>query len=172
MAPLVRRTWARRGHTPVLYQRTYSHQKVSVIGALCITPEWDEAHFYFRLHPNANINGDSVRDFLRQLVRQVSTPIVLLWDRLQAHRGKLAQTYIRETPGLHAEFFPPYAPELNPAEQIWNYLKNNPMANLPIQQVDDLADVARHHGRSLQRKQCLLRSLLAHTPLNIRLKQA
>lgn len=171
MAPLVRRTWAKRGQTPLLYQRTNSHQKVSVIGALCITPNWDKAHFYFRLHANANINADRVRDFLRQLVRQNNTPVVLLWDRLQAHRAKRVQTFIEDTPGLWGEYFPSYAPELNPAEQVWNYLKNNPLANLPLQQVDDLADVARHHGRSLQRKQSLLRSLLAHTPLNIRLKQ-
>ena len=156
----------------MLYQRTNSHKKVSMIGALCIMPGWDEAHFYFRLHPDENINGDRVLDFLRQLVRQIRTPIVLLWDRLAAHRQAQVQTFIRETPGLHAAFFPPYAPELNPAEQIWNYLKNNPMANLPIHQVDELADLARHHARSLQRKRDLLLSLLAHTPLNIRLKQA
>jgi len=128
-------------------------------------------HFYFRLHPDANINGERVLDFLRQLVRQVGLPLVLLWDRLAAHRRELVQTFIHETDGLYAEFFPPYAPELNPAEQVWNYIKNNPMANLALYEVDAIADAARHCGRSLQRKQDLMQSLLAHTPLNIRLKQ-
>ncbi|HBL18139.1 MAG TPA: hypothetical protein DD417_15645 [Elusimicrobia bacterium] len=36
MAPLVRRTWARKGHTPILRQATRSHKKVSVVGALVV----------------------------------------------------------------------------------------------------------------------------------------
>ena len=39
MAPYVRRTWAPKGSTPFLYQCTRSHQKVSVIAALCIADE-------------------------------------------------------------------------------------------------------------------------------------
>ncbi|EQD76123.1 Transposase, partial [mine drainage metagenome] len=38
MAPLVRRTWAPRGVTPVLPQRGRSRRQVSVIAALSISP--------------------------------------------------------------------------------------------------------------------------------------
>ncbi len=41
IAPLVRRPWASRGATVVLYPRTRSQQKVSVIGALCVPPTRD-----------------------------------------------------------------------------------------------------------------------------------
>ena len=50
MAPLVRRSWAPAGQTPVLYQRGAHHRKVSVIAALCVSPERDQLRFYFRLH--------------------------------------------------------------------------------------------------------------------------
>ena len=87
MAPLVRRSWAPRGQTPPLAQRTRSRRKVSVIAALAVAPTRHRLRCYFRLHPDTNINGALLVSFLRQLARQLNTPIVLIWDRLNAHRG-------------------------------------------------------------------------------------
>ena len=168
MAPLVRRSWAPRGHTPVLYQRTRSHKKVSIIAALCVSPTKDRVQLYFRLHPDANINAAYVVDFLKNLSRQLNGPIVLIWDCLQAHRK--ANDFVRRSYSLYSFFLPPYAPELNPVENIWSYLKINPMANRASLDIDSLAQTARHHGRSMQRKKNLLRSFLKHTPLSLRLK--
>ena len=78
MAPLVQRSWSPCGHTPVLHQRTRAHQKVSIIGALCVTPERDRVHLYFRLHANTNINAVRVHDFIRQLYSQLNAPIILI----------------------------------------------------------------------------------------------
>lgn len=170
MAPLVRRSWAPQGHTPVLYQRTRTHKKVSVIAALCVTPDRDRVHLYFRLHPDANINSLYVADFIRILSRQLDGPIVLIWDRFSAHRSKKVQALLRDHHDYHAYFLPTYAPELNPVENVWSYLKMNPMANLALMDVDSLADTTRKSGRSLQRKHKLLRSFIRHTPLFLRLK--
>ncbi len=170
MAPLVRRSWAPCGHTPVLHQRTRSHKKVSVIAALCISPDRDRLHLYFRLHPDANINSPLVIDFLRNLSNQLTHPIVLVWDRRWAHRSKMVQNFIRSRPQLHPHFLPPYAPELNPVEYAWSYLKMNPLANRPLLDVDSLVDTTRRHSRWLQRNQKLLRSFMKHSPLFLRLK--
>lgn len=170
MAPLVRRTWAPRGHTPVLYQRTRSHKKVSVIAALCVAPERDRIQLYFRLHPDANINSTSVSGFLKNLSKQLNGSLILIWDRFLAHRAKKVQIYIRNNSKLHSFFLPPYAPELNPVENVWGYMKMNPLANKPHEDIESLADNTRHSGRSLQRKQPLLRSFVNHTPLFLRLK--
>ncbi len=64
----------------------------------------------------------------------------------------------------------PYAPELNPVEYAWSYLKMNPLANLAAPELDVLADSARRAARSVQRKPHLLRSFLAHSPLSLRLR--
>jgi transposase len=123
MAPLVRRSWARRGKTPILFQCTRSHQKVSIIAAICVNPRTDRIHLYFRLHPDENINADSVISFLRQLLRQVDGPIILIWDRLMAHRAAKVRRFIDRRAELQSFFLPPYAPELNPVENVWGYLK-------------------------------------------------
>jgi len=170
MAPLVRRSWNPRGQTPVLYQRTRAHKKVSAIAALCVTPDRNRVHLYFRLHPDVNIKAGLVIEFLRHLVRQLDGPIVVVWDRLLAHRAGKVQVFIKDTPGLHAHFFPPYAPELNPVENVWGYLKMNPLSNQPFFDIDSLAQVTRNHGRSLQRTQRLLHSFIKHSPLSLCLR--
>jgi transposase len=169
MAPLVRRSWARRGHAPVLYQRTRLHQKVSAIAALCVPPARNQVHLCFRLHPDANIAARLVIDFLRVLRTHIAGPIVLIWDRLLAHRAKRTQRFLAQCPDLHSHFLPSYAPELNPVENVWSYTKMNPMANLAILNLDCLTRTARRHGRSLQRKPHLLRSFIAHSRLSLRL---
>ena len=170
MMPLVRRTWAPRGQTPVLRQRTNSYRKVSAIAVLVVSPRRDRVRLLFRLHPDANINGASVLSFLQYLGRHVRGPIRLLWDRFQAHRARIVQSYIARKKTWRSEFLPPYAPELNPTENVWNYLKTNSMANEAIFDLDMLTTAARRHGRALQRRERLLRSFLKHTSLFLRLK--
>lgn len=170
MAPLVRRTWAPRGLTPFLWQRTNTYRKVSVVAALVVPPQRNRVRLYFRLHPNANINAPSVLSFLKDLCRHVGGPFILLWDRFLAHRARIVQGYIAEKEGLGSEFLPPYAPELNPVENVWNYLKTDSLANEAVFDLDTLTQRARHHGQTLQKKQRLLRSFMKHTPLFLRLK--
>ena len=170
MAPLVRRGWAPRGETPIIRQRTRSHRKVSVIGALCVAPERDRVRLYFRPHRNANVNARRTVAFLGQLDRQLGAPFAVVWDRLQAHRAIAVRDFLAEHPHVRRVFLPPYAPELNPIEYLWGHLKTNPLANLAIPDVDELADVARSHARSLQHRSDLLKSFIRHSPLSLRLK--
>ncbi|OGH60542.1 MAG: hypothetical protein A3G34_10430 [Candidatus Lindowbacteria bacterium RIFCSPLOWO2_12_FULL_62_27] len=170
MAPLVRRTWAPIGQTPILQQRTRSHQKVSMIAALCVPPKRDRVRLYFRLHPNANLNAITIRAFLRLLMRHIPGNIVLIWDNLGAHHGKVMQSLLQKTPRLHVFRFPPYAPELDPVEYFWSYLKTKPLANDAPEDIATLATKARSHSRSIQRTDRLLRSFVQHSPLSLRLR--
>ena len=170
MAPLVRRSWSPKGQTPVLYQRMRHHQRVSILAALCIRPDRDRVSLYFRCHPQKSIRGLQVRDFLRQLTGHLQRPAVLVWDRLAAHRSGIVHRWLVRHRSVQVELLPPYAPELNPVEYLWAYLKRNPLANLAVTDLDILAGEARRQGRRLQRQELLLRSFLAHSPLFLRLK--
>jgi transposase len=170
MAPFLRRSWALRGHTPFLSQRTRIYQKVSIIAALCVSPGRDQVRLYFRLHPQTNITTPEVIDFLRQLRRQVHSPLVLVWDRLRAHRSKSVSWFLERISSIHPVFLPPYAPELNPVEMVWSYLKTNPLANFSFLDLLTLTISTRCHSRRLQRHQLLLRSFIRHSPLLLRLR--
>ena len=169
MAPLVRRSWGPRGQTPLLRQRGRSHQKVSAIAAICIAPTRDRLSLYFRLHADANINAERAMDFLEHLQRQLRTPIVLIWDRFQAHKGELLTQCVARG-SAHLEYLPPYAPELNPVEYLWSWLKTNPLANAPAVDLQSLARRTRRAAYSVQHRQNLLRAFFRHTGLSLRLK--
>lgn len=162
MAPLVRRSWAPQGKTPILYQRTRSHEKVSMIAALAVPPVRKRVGLYFSLH-NGNINTRLTIRFLRNLYRQIRGPIILVWDRLLAHRAKKTTALIKNRKRMLSYFLPPYAPELNPTEFLWCYLKSNPLANRPFYTVDELSATARYESSKIENK--LLRSFLYATPL-------
>lgn len=168
MAPLVRRSWSLRGHTPLLRQRGRSYQKVSAIAALCIPPTRDRLALYFQLHPDANIDAVRARDFLEHLQRQLRTPIVLVWDGFSAHKGTLVDECVPPH-SAHLEYLPPYAPELNPVEYLWAWMKTNPLANDPIVDLTLLTHRTRCAARSAQHRQDLLRGFLRHTGLPLRL---
>ena len=69
MGPLRRRSWAPRGHTPQLRQRGRAWRKVSVIGALVISPRRHRVRGYFGVLPDANYDGEAVLAFVKELRR-------------------------------------------------------------------------------------------------------
>jgi len=170
MAPWVRRSWAPRGRTPVLRQRTRSRRKVSVIAGLGLAADRHRVRLVFRLHPDANLRAREIQDFLGQLVRHFRTPLVVLWDRLAAHRSATIRRWLQRHRQVHTEFFPPYAPDLNPVELVWAYLKTNGLANLAPQELTELTAQARRQARRLQDSPYLLRSMISHCPLSLRLR--
>ena len=170
MAPLVRRSWQPRGRTPVVVQRGRHLQKVSAIAALAVSPRRDRLRLYFRLHPQAEIGAAQVIGFLRHLNQELKGPWVLVWDRLNAHRAKRTAQFVESVYHLHTFFLPAYAPELNPVEYAWSYLKMNPLANRPAFETAELAAMTHRHARALQRDEPLLRSFLRHSPLFLRLR--
>jgi transposase len=112
-----------------------------------------------------------VLSFLRQLSRQLKgKPFIVIWDRWAPHRAKAVRTFLFRPPAVGFVFLPPYAPEHNPVEYVWNHLKTNPMANDPQREVGTLSATTRRHARSLQWKEGLLRSFLKHSPLFLRLR--
>ncbi len=109
-------------------------------------------------------------EFLRDLATHLRSPLLLVWDRLPGHRARAVRQFLHRRRRLHSVLLPPYAPELNPVETFWSYLKQNPLANLAPPDARALAHVARRHTRRLQRRQWLLRSLVRSTPLFSRLR--
>jgi transposase len=169
MAPLVRRTWAPQGETPVLPQRTRSREKVSMVAVVSLSPRRRRVGLYWALHPNANINAPLLVEFLNSLTRHLRGPLVLVWDRLATHRARPVQEFLRRHPRVRTVFLPAYAPELNPPEYFWGYLKRHPLANLAPADAHQLERCAARHTRRIARQQPLLRSFIraSHLPLRL-----
>jgi transposase len=147
--PCRARTWAPRGQTPVL-QYSFSWKQLSVIAGVSF---W---RFYFRLY-GGTIRTPQVIEFLKALQATIGKKLLIIWDRLQAHRSKLVRAHVEAQRGAIAlEFLPAYAPELNPVECIWGYLKHHAMPNYCARNLGDLAHRARRSLRSMQRRSTLV----------------
>ncbi len=164
LAPVVRRSWAPCGQTPILYQRGRAHEKVSIIAALTLSPQHRRTGLYFSLRANENVTTTWLVPFLRALTRHLRGAVVLIWDRLPGHRARVVTEYLQHR-HWHVALLPPYAPELDPVELLWAYLKHNPLANFAPADACHLAHVATRHVQRLRRRPDLLRSFFDATPL-------
>lgn len=118
LIPNVARTWVPKGSTPIVRCcSTRSHLGDQRPGR---APKRRRLALYLHLRTR-NLIGLDVRAFLNHLLRQLLGPVVLLWDR-----GTIPSPQRGQTSGsdaiqrLQVEPFPAYAPELNPAEYVWN----------------------------------------------------
>jgi transposase len=152
----------------VLWHVGRHRRKVSVIAALCVDPGRRVARLYFQLLVEKNFDGAAVLAFSRQLSRHLHAPMALVWDRSNTHRTADLRAFFARI-GSCTFHFPAYAPELNPVEYVWSYLKTKPLANLACPNVEEFAVVGRRHARSIQRQPHLLRSFIRHSPLPLRL---
>lgn len=140
MLPIIRRTWAETGHTPVLKHNAKRLRKVSAIGMITISPRRRRLGCYHLLQPDVSIDETLVVAVLRQMRRHFRRPLIVLWDRLQAHRSAYLREYLAKTSDVHVEYFPPYAPELNPVEYLWTDSKTHDLAQSCPYNVEELTN--------------------------------
>ena len=165
MAPLVRRTLAPRGQTPAIEQRASHRDRVSLIAALSLSPKRRHIGLHFRTLPRDYANQERTAEFLRQLMRHLRHEVVVVWDRGNMHRGWAIRDVLQRFPRLKVESLPPYAPELNPVEYLWNHLKYAKLANYAPTNVPELNARLRRHLRQVKKSRTRLESFYKSTPL-------
>ena len=142
MAPLVRRTWALRGQTPRLVQRSARREKVSVAAALWLSPLRDRLGLFARTLVNDYFDNWSSAAFLEALLKELPGRVVVVWDGGSMHKGDPINQLQELMAGrLSLEKFPPYAPHLCPVEPSWSWLKYSRLCNYAPH---DATDLNRH----------------------------
>lgn len=152
-------TWAPKGQTPLLKYPLWQH--LSVISAM--TPE---GKLYTMVQETAFRGPDIVR-FLKHLLRHIPGKLLLIWDGLPAHRSQPVKQFLHNGASgrLHLERLPAYAPDLNPDEGVWNYLKNVEMRNLCCHDLVELRYELRKAIARLRHKRHIIRSFVKQAGL-------
>jgi len=147
LLPSVVRTWALRGQTPVLSE-PLSRDHLSAISA--ITPQ---GQLYLQLKEGAMDGWDVVR-FLCHLLRHIPGKLLILWDGASIHRGEAVRKLLDTDhhQDIWLERFPPYAPDLNPDEGIWHYLKNVELRNMCIDTLPQLRTAIHQAATRIRQK--------------------
>ena len=151
--PSVVRTYAPVGQTPML-RDWYTRDHLSAISA--ISPE---GKLYFRSQDRA-INSDDVVAFLEHLLREVPGRMIIIWDGAPIHRSHTIREFLTNGAAqrLHLDRLPAYAPELNPAEGLWQQLKGVELCNVCCFNLPHLRHELRDAVKRVRRKPRLITS--------------
>jgi len=145
-------TWSARGRTAIV---PVPSQRQSVSAASAVNAR---GGFWFATY-KGGMNAGLFIGMLKVLMRRRRKPLYLILDSLPAHKAKVVQDYVASTKGkLELHFLPGYAPELNPDELVWNYMKRTGTAKRPLLKGESLHDRIDAELLQIQRNAALVRS--------------
>lgn len=138
-------TWGAKGKTPVVSSTgaRFGFNLISVVSA--------QGEFRFMV-VKGSVGARVFIEFLKRLLHNANRMIFLIVDGHPAHKAKLVTRFVESMKDrLRLFFLPPYSPELNPDERVWNDLKNNALGRQRIDSPDQLRKAALSHLRSVQK---------------------
>jgi transposase len=163
LTPTVRRTLAPRGRTPVL-EAWDRRDRWSAISCITVSPVACRPGLYFDLLDH-NVHGEDVVTFLADLHRRLG-PLSVVWDRNQIHsKSRVVKAWLAKHPGVVAEDFPGYVPDLNPDEGVWGWTKYGRLANLAAKDRDELWGRVVDELLTVKYRPDLLRGFIRQTGL-------
>jgi transposase len=155
LLPMVVRTYAPCGQTPIL-KEFLSYKHLSLIGA--VTPQ---GKLFLTIYAHS-ITSREVVLFLGQLLRMIAGLLLVIWDGIPSHRSRIVKAYLADGAAkrIHLEQLPGYAPDLNPTEWVWSYLKLADLANIACDHLQDLEVLIKNSKRRMQRRPQLIQSFV------------
>jgi len=144
--------------------------RASVIGAVSVSPTSHRLGFYFATEPDSFFTVDKVILFLQDVLKHLRGPVTVVWDRGGNHQGPLMREFLSRSPRIRLEMLPPWAPELNPVEPIWSWLKNGELANYSLEDTEMLDKEILDRLVSLKFDPELLRALWNRSDLSFPVK--
>ena len=115
----------------------------------------------FRLQ-KGSIKKEQHVEFLKALRTWLKQRLLVVWDSLKAHRSKLVYDYMAATRGdIELAFLPPYAPDFNPVDYLWTWLKRHALANFCAANLAELKVAARAKLKSAQQRVSIIKSCWA-----------
>jgi transposase len=137
-------TWDTKGNTPIV-RTTGSRFSLNMISA--ITSMGTMRFMTYK----GKMKAPLFLEFLKRLIHNAPSKIFLILDGHPVHRSSLVKNFVEATNGkLRLFYLPPYSPELNPDELVWNNVKGK-VGRSSIKGPDDFRRKVHHHLKSLQR---------------------
>lgn len=140
-------TWAKKGETPVV-SSTGARFSLNIISAVSAQGE-----FRF-MTVKGRVGATQFLEFIKRLLQGTEKVIFLIVDGHPAHKAKMVTRFIEAEPvkkRFRLFFLPPYSPELNPDERVWNDLKNNSIGQRAISSPDQMHSAVISHLRFIQK---------------------
>ncbi|SMB97475.1 IS630 family transposase [Deinococcus hopiensis] len=146
LKPTVTRTWAPRGQTPIIHAKA-GWDKLSTLGAVTT-----RGQFLQHTIPGA-VRGPQVLAFFEHLLRHIKGDLIVVLDNARIHHTKALRAFVEQQQRLTIQYLPPYAPELNPIEHLWAYVKGHLLGNFCPKDQGELKDRLNFAWRRLRASQ-------------------
>jgi transposase len=150
--PPLGRTYGLKGRTPVV---TFSGQRqsINVISAINAGGAFWAATYIGKL------NAESFLAFLKDFMKSQRRKVLLVVDGHPAHKANLIKQYVAKLAGrLELHFLPPYAPDLNPDEFVWNYMKGTGVSKKPLKKNESLRERVEQDLTTIHQNRALVAS--------------
>jgi transposase len=153
-------TWAIRGKTPIV-SSTGARFGLNLISAVS-----RQGLMRFMV-VKGSVGAPQFIQFLKRLLHNAKKMIFLIVDGHPVHKAKCVKAFLEEnTARLRLYYLPPYSPELNPDELVWNDLKNKAIGKMSHTSAEQLKMAVVSHLIFLKKTPDLVRSFfLAPTTL-------
>src|SRR6266536_3328442 len=150
--PPLGRTYGLKGKTPVV-TTSGQRQSINVISAVNARGEFWAATYSGKLHAEAFVA------FVKNFMSGRRGKVFLVVDGHPAHKANLVKEFIKDMKGrLELHFLPPYAPDLNPDEFVWSYMKGSGVSKKPLKQNESMRQRVEEDLANIGQNQILVRS--------------
>jgi transposase len=147
------KTWAPRGQTPRVTV-TGKRGGISAMSAIS-----RPGHLVFRL-VDKRIDSNEVISFLRQMLRHhPRRHLIIVMDQAKPHTSAKTRDFVASEKRLHVFYLPPYSPDWNPDEKVWNHLKHQELKSHQAKTKGELKSLATRKLKSMASRPELLRGL-------------
>lgn len=152
LTPTVGRTWGREGNRPLV---PVTGKRGSISAMSAITPE---GRLFFMI-PRGRVNAGVFISFLKALLKECGRrKVFVITDQASTHTAKQTTAFVESQSRLRLFYLPPYSPDYNADEKVWDHLKNRQLAAHSATDTTGLRRTAIRALRSMQARPKLVRS--------------
>lgn len=151
------KTWAPRGQTPVLkegcrYKHLSAISAISADGQMC---------YHIK---DSSFAGVDIVAFLKELLLYFEQKLLIIWDGASIHSDENVKKFLAEENDdrIYLAKIPPYSPELNADEQVWQTLKDDTLKNVVCKNITELKIILEEAFKRLQEQPQKIASFFMH----------
>lgn len=123
------RIWAETGSRPIAIQDC-GFKSAYIFGAICPTSQKASAVIF------NGVGAAEMNIHLNEISKTLSDNVhaVIIMDRAPWHRSVVIPS------NMSIIYLPSYSPELNPVEQVWDFIRSNYLSNRAYKTLEDIFD--------------------------------
>jgi len=130
--PRPRQRWVKRGSRPT--QPYYGgHIRQNVVGA--VNPRSGQLVSLIVPHNDTEVFQAFLDTMAEEVAAEAGKRVVLVLDNASWHKSKCLRWH-----HIEPKFLPPYSPDFNPIERLWQHLKGNHLAGFLTKRGEELSD--------------------------------